>query len=445
MDFSEFNNEFFNLKKSGKCEEAVNFFYEHEREFDSETLKENPYLISSVVICLRRINRVDEGFNLLKKLGVRINSDTNENFLTTYGWLLHSKFKTSGSARDKEKIISQMVKVIFLLKPYDTKYSRLLKTNLFLIVVKDEKSKNNPNWKFINDFCDKFDPNDLDENPYIKRESKGGKSEERASAKEEWYSYKSKALSKLERWQECKKVSHEALKLPSFHNDNKIWFKYRIALSNKNLGNLNEAVALFEKLLKTSVIKRNSWFAKKELSDAYLKMNDLDNAFKYAVQALNTPAKLNFKIDLIYLFAKILVAKGEKELALKHLLLYKLVRKENKWKVPIELEREIEKLSDGNIEEDRKKLESELKGYWRKFDTSKKEEKQKTLEGKIAKLLHDNERGKDGFIETNGKSYYFAVFPNSKMINKIKIRAKVKFKASKNNAGKLRAKIISVE
>ena len=41
-----------------------------------------------------------------------------------------------------------------------------------------------------------------------------------------------------------------------------------------------------------------------------------------------------------------------------------------------------------------KKLESELKEYWRKFDTSKKEEKQKTLEGKIAKLLHDNERGK---------------------------------------------------
>lgn len=49
------------------------------------------------------------------------------------------------------------------------------------------------------------------------------------------------------------------------------------------------------------------------------------------------------------------------------------------------------------------------------------------LEGEIVRILHDNERGKVGFIKNNGKEHYFSVNPNFQSISKIAVGTKVLF------------------
>jgi len=49
-------------------------------------------------------------------------------------------------------------------------------------------------------------------------------------------------------------------------------------------------------------------------------------------------------------------------------------------------------------------------------------------EGEIVKILHDNERGKVGFIKCNGNEHYFSVNPNYPFISKIVVEAKIIFK-----------------
>lgn len=54
-------------------------------------------------------------------------------------------------------------------------------------------------------------------------------------------------------------------------------------------------------------------------------------------------------------------------------------------------------------------------------------QKKQNLEGEIVKILHDNERGKVGFIKCNGNEHYFSVNPNYHSISKITVGTKVLF------------------
>ena len=59
-----------------------------------------------------------------------------------------------------------------------------------------------------------------------------------------------------------------------------------------------------------------------------------------------------------------------------------------------------------------------------------------TSEGEIIRILHDNERGKVGFIKSNGKEHYFSVNPNYHSISKISVGTKVLFEISPSNETK---------
>src|SRR5690606_21806260 len=110
-----------------------------------------------------------------------------------------------------------------------------------------------------------------------------------------------------------------------------------------------------------------------------------------------------------FLIAKILNKKGKSDLAFKHLSLSKLVRQDEEWKVPQKLFDELNQFEQSEIPlSELNNLKSELKKYWNDFN--KKDNRQRThkhksnsdnLHGEIIKLLHDNERGKDGFIKSD--------------------------------------------
>lgn len=463
----DFSRHIADLKKEKKYSDALSYFKENKTSFSEEQISNNEYIISDIISCLRYTNQFDAGFQFLKIYDIKIDDSQKERILTAYGWLLWSKYKAENSNAsnfddetqffdededgfqqqnfhyDKNELIERIETLIAILLGLNSDFSKTLVSNLFSIVLKSEKRKPSPNWKLVNDFCNQIDPNLLSTDcSTIQVERKGRTQDmELASDFENWYAYKTKALMKLGKWQECFDTSKEALeKIESFHYSNDVWFSRRIALSKKNLGNAEDTIEELETILK----KKREWFIQKELAELYFEKDDLGAAFKMAIDAINNFGPLEFKVDLLHLIGKILKKQGESDLAFKHFSLSKLVRQDEEWKVPQKLLDELNQFGQPEIPlSELKNLKSELKKYWNGFNkndnknkTSKHSSNAGNLQGEIIKLLHDNERGKDGFIKSGNNEFYFSASPNWHLTTELTLGTKVIFKVIPAKGGK---------
>jgi len=458
-DFSKTIND---LRKEKKNKEALSFFKSNKLKFNENEIAGNEYLVSNILYCLRDINETDYGFLFLNEYNIEINKETKSRILTAYGWLLWSKYKEEYAKNDgkidqdvktfdddrkfdiqsnahhgKTELISKIEGVIPLLYEKGDDFSRNLISNLFLVVVKTEKDKPSINWKLINDFCSNFDPNELStECPIFEIDRKGIKQKkEFASELEKWFGTKTKALEKLGEWQECFELSKRALDtLNRFHDSNDSWFARRIALAKKNLGSPKETI----EELKTILKNKNEWFIQKELADIYFEENDIEDAFKYAIEAITNYGPLEYKINLLFLLGKILNEKNEKELAFKHFSLSKILRENENWNIPQNLFEELRNFDNAEVSiSDLGKLKSELQKYWQGLVPEKHTTKtSERSEGVIISLLHNNERGKDGFLRSGNNEYYFNLPANYSLTSEIDLNTRVIFELRPSKDGK---------
>ena len=132
------------------------------------------------------------------------------------------------------------------------------------------------------------------------------------SDRQTWYSNTTKALLKSKEFSKCLKISKEALEnVDGIMNDDQYWFKFRVAVCNRELRNFEEAVKDFKEVLKY----KNIWSNQKELAETYYQMDDLDNALKVSLEAALTNSKVILdKVKLYELMEQIFKDKGmEKE------------------------------------------------------------------------------------------------------------------------------------
>ncbi|MCH8491257.1 MAG: hypothetical protein LAT81_15210 [Oceanicaulis sp.] len=473
----DFSKQIADLKKEKRYSEALSYFKENKIAFSKEQLSNNEYIVSDIISCLRYTNQFDAGFQFLKIYNIKIDDSQKERILTAYGWLLWSKYKAENENAnnfedetqffdededdlqqqdfhyDKNVLIESIETLIPILLALNSDFSKTLVSNLFSIVLKSEKKKPAPNWKLVNDFCNQIDPTLLStECSTIQVERKGRTQDmELASDFENWYAYKTKALMKLGEWQDCFGTSKEALeKIDNFHYSNDVWFSRRVALSKKNLGNAEDTIEELETILK----KKREWFIQKELAELYFEKDELDAAFKMAIDAINNFGPLEFKVDLLYLVGKILNKQGKSDLAFKHFSLSKLVRQNEEWKVPQKVFDELNQFEQNEITiNEMKNLKLELKKYWNGFN--KNDNRHKTLshrsnsdnlQGEIVKILHDNERGKDGFIKSDGNEFYFTASSNWHLTTELNLGTKVIFKVfPAKQGGKDQTRIIKLD
>ena len=135
---------------------------------------------------------------------------------------------------------------------------------------------------------------------------------------------------------------------------------------------------------------------------------------------------------------------SESDLAFKHFSLSKLVRQDEEWKVPQKVFDALKQFEESEIPLiELKNLKSELKKYWNGFNanpnrskTQKHKNNSDNLQGEIIKLLHDNERGKDGFIKSEVNEFYFSASPNWHLTSELTVGTKVIFKVIPAKDGK---------
>src|SRR5690554_4801765 len=156
----------------------------------------------------------------------------------TYGWLINDCMK--GKSRNEllsfEPYISGLSsfspqKDLSVEAPYPCP------TTICILRLYDAYAENQFNASKINSLLKMLEFQKLSSvpKPYTKDD---GKEVEPASDLEKFFSLKTKALFKLEMYEECKDLAELALqKLDKFHTDNDLWLKMRIALCEGSVGN----------------------------------------------------------------------------------------------------------------------------------------------------------------------------------------------------------------
>lgn len=383
MTLFDFSQSIKALNKEKKFSEALQFFKDNKTEFTPEQIGLNKYIVYEMISALIETNRYDVIFAFI----------------------------------EQHKVVLPPKDFGFLLKKF--------------------KDKPSVNWTVVNKFCDLVSVEALDtECRTIEVERKGEmKPMELASDKENWFAFKTKALFETQQYQDCFEISKKALEtFEKFHYSNEIWFARRIALSKKYLGNSAEALNELLQVLR----RKKEWFIQTEVAEIYKENGDFDKAFKYAIEAINNFGDLEYKVGLLVQIAEILEKKEEKELAFKHYSLSKLLRQQEEWKVPQTIEYALQNLGFTQISlEQLPNLKKELKNYWNTFkpqqtrpttnrNTANSNQQQI---GKIDKILHNDEKGADGFIKyDNNKSVYFRLNATDELIKKLTVGLEVTFK-----------------
>lgn len=352
-------------------------------------------------------------------------------------------------------LVYQMIWALIETKNYEViftfieQYHVVLPPKDFSFLLKKFKDKPSVNWIVVSKFCDLVSADNLDtECKTIQVERRGEKrAMELASDKENWYAFKTKALFETQLYQECFELSKQALEtFGKFHYSNDIWFARRIALSKKCRGNTTDALNELLQILR----RKKEWFIQSEVAQIYKENEDFERAFSYAIEALNNFGEIEFKVGLLILIADILEKKKEKELSFKHYMLSKLLRQQEGWKVPQALDFALQSFgSTQTTLEELPNLKKELKSYWNSFKSKQTKvtgDTNQQLIGKIDKILHNDEKGADGFIKyDNNKSAYFRVNVNDELKPKLLVGLEVKFKILQSKEEGKKAKAINIK
>ena len=226
-------------------------------------------------------------------------------------------------------------------------------------------------------WLDMLNPKLLNSNP--RSMNRDGRISKFYSDKEKWYSLKTKHLLDMGEYEETIKFADEALnELDEFVNNSDIWFKWRIAIANKDLDNYDEALKYLEEIINS----KNDWFILKELAEIYSLNGDYDLALKYAIDAALAKGDIKYKINLYRLLDEIFIAKDMDEDSDKIIKLIEAIE------------------DDENFVE----IEKELKERWVEI----KFNNQQRSYGTISNILS---HGKAGFIKADdGESYYFNIY-----------------------------------
>lgn len=236
-------------------------------------------------------------------------------------------------------------------------------------------------------WAEKLNPNLLDEN----RSNFRGKIYR--SRKEKFYDYLSKSYLECAEWEDCIKISTEALEiLNAFTNNGDVWYHWRIAKSLKELNQSEKALNHLNEVIKV----KDDWFIYKEFVENYYLLNDIDKALEYVCGAVltNDPDKL--KVNLYYLIYKLL-NESNPDIAFKHAELYYLLKLDTN----AEIAKDIEDLYIDEDEIDKDELINEIKNYWEEY----KFKDQELQHGTITKFFNDKNFG---FITNDdGDSIFF--------------------------------------
>lgn len=260
-------------------------------------------------------------------------------------------------------------------------------------VIQAYNNRNNTNYSKVLEWLELLNPNILSEEVYPFTDCQGIQ-RERASHKEFYYQNKIKALEKTFQYSECYKLCEECFKkIENFHYRNDIWIESRRLFCKcmEDQSYINEYIKFAD--------KNNLWHIYKKVSDICFRFNKIEKALIYGSKSILCSFEYEKMINLFLSMGQLFENIGETTNAKIMFQASGYYRKINGWRIPEELEYEIEKyMLNIDNKQSRKRIENIAIEYLRKNNILKS--------GKIIKILAGNN---SGFIriESENKDLYF--------------------------------------
>ena len=135
------------------------------------------------------------------------------------------------------------------------------------------------------------------------------------SPREKWYALKTKYAVKLKQYDRCIALCEEALRrFPECHNNNDIWFSYRIAYCHLLQGQTDRSEREFQALLRYS----RHWIVYRGLMYAAVRKKDDRKALQYGSMAMLAPGEVTAKIHVLTELATLLRNRQDMQTAYWH-------------------------------------------------------------------------------------------------------------------------------
>lgn len=413
--------------KEKQYESALSYFKEHKNDYSKQEIASNIYLTANIIQCLRLTKSWKAAESYLQIYKIEINDSTPERIVTSKALLLYDWYKSPDKKPEDEKIIvEKIIRILPILGNQKSEFSQNLYNTLVFRILKTEAKKNQPDWNLINRFCETVNPLLLNKKPYSITIERNGKNRESelASLYEDWYTQYSKALFNTGKFERCIAISEEALnEIDKMHYSNEIWFARRIAQCYKVMGEMEMAIAGFEKLLQ----KKNDWFLLAETAYLYLQRKENDKALNLMLNAMAGHGDINYKVELIEQLGNLYHELNHIELALDHWKLAYCIRKTEGWAIGSQLAGKAgTEHGSFDLETQKQTLIRKLQNGWK--PASSVSGSANRLTGTIIRISKPKENGNDVIIKgENNKDYYAFIKTVDEIYPNLKTGLKVSF------------------
>ena len=371
------------LFNSGQYNEIIKKYKGREKELELWNL----YWFSRSYYKIKEYNESIRIYELYKNLNPK-----NDNLKNAIIWAFYYVMKSN---KNKVSILKFANYIINNCKQED--FSPFQNTVEFVIKFL-ENEKEVPNKKELYEWLIKLNPDLLSKEPYITQ--KDGKSIELSSKHEKYYASKSKYEFDLNLYNECIETCKIALKnIYKFHTYNDVWFKFKMSKALKEIGKINDAKEILEKLCKI----HKHFAIKSKLGDILIELGDREQATRFYYQGLvSKVGSLGNKVTLIEKVADVLKQNSDLENAKLNYLLVKKIREKNEWGISTNLMNKINNLKHVELKINENELINTCTSTWYNVYCNSLEKG----EGKVT-FLFNNNRG--GFIEFQDKNIYFNI------------------------------------
>lgn len=286
--------------KDNNPQEAYNLCRKAWNDFQEEY---NNYDATFTIGLARKIDTAE--FNFILELLRKFPDDLFVN--SNCGWYLFDKFIKGKLPDQIREDLGQIERMLGLLKQKDqstdTQYPCIFTIIIYKII--DAISSNVFNAPRILEFLNRLNPDFLSkvEDSY-QHETKGELLT--SSHLEKYYGLKTKALLKVEDYENCLAESNAALEsLDNFHYDNEMWFMMRKALCLEHLDQQEESERIFKSLIQSRA-GSTKWFLYRDLAVLYYDQEKYDKALIYSIEAALNGQEPKFLIKLYRFQAQVL-------------------------------------------------------------------------------------------------------------------------------------------
>lgn len=378
-------------------------------KFSRDEICGNHKLIGAIADCLKESGKIQEAIKMIEEIWqIDFQTLQNPSLLTNFAWIYF--FALDAENRKALQNNRSRTEIIIRLLDHAVRINPKLAGLLFFRYIEALAGMLTPDWMAAADLFNLYSHETFSNEPgLVTIQFKGHPKETAlASDREKWFVWKTKVLFALSKWELCIETCKKGLEvIDRFHHGNQHWITRRMAQSFRQMGNIKQAIHEFEKLLQ----KRNEWFVARELAEIYFQQNDYQRALAIGMQACLNQGYSEYKTGLFQLTGQIFKASNQCNEACRMFWLAYLIRKQQQWKTPEELQKDLADCP-ALPNETAVTLYNEIISEWKKtgmLDGVVKGQPENILHsnGTITRVLHGGSNG-DGFItDKQGRSVYF--------------------------------------